>query len=251
MSISTVNHPVGTIVELPVGRGVIRWSGNLSNKPGKFFGVELYEANGKNDGSFEGHPYFRCPPNCGLFVRNSNIKAVVGIETPPEPVKVRVNCVSCLRTLNVILETSLDSTAVTRPPKDPKYHPGELITDFITLLALFQPRQGSSKWCSQPFRPKYTDQRDARLFLGSEHPDAEVPTQQKPFQSTPTSSEGCTEGIATLSATQSVTQRPQSPCVIPIITTILNTSYDASAGGVSIPSSDRFATCADHDTSYP
>ncbi|KIY73325.1 dynactin [Cylindrobasidium torrendii FP15055 ss-10] len=87
MSISTVNHPVGTIVELQVGRGVVRWSGTISNKPGKFFGIELYEANGKNDGSFEGHSYFRCPPNHGLFVRNSGIKAVVGIETPPEPVR--------------------------------------------------------------------------------------------------------------------------------------------------------------------
>ncbi|KAF9022611.1 dynactin [Hymenopellis radicata] len=82
---SSLNIPNGTIVELPVGRGVIRWSGSLGDKPGKFFGVELYEANGKNEGAFEGHYYFRCKPNHGMFVRSSHIKAQLGMEPPPPP----------------------------------------------------------------------------------------------------------------------------------------------------------------------
>ncbi len=86
---SSLNIPNGTIVELPVGRGVIRWSGSLGDKPGKFFGVELYEPNGKNEGAFEGHHYFRCKPNYGLFVRSSNIKAQLGMEPPPPPTVVR------------------------------------------------------------------------------------------------------------------------------------------------------------------
>ncbi|PBK76520.1 dynactin [Armillaria solidipes] len=80
---SAVNLPVGTIVDVPVGRGVIRWNGSLNGKPGKFFGIELYEPNGKNDGTFEGQAYFKCRMNYGLFVRPVQIKGTHGMEQQP------------------------------------------------------------------------------------------------------------------------------------------------------------------------
>ncbi|KAK0466245.1 dynactin [Desarmillaria tabescens] len=80
---SAVNLPIGTIVDVPVGRGVIRWNGSLSGKPGKFFGIELYEPNGKNDGTFEGQAYFKCRMNYGLFVRPVQIKGTHGMEQQP------------------------------------------------------------------------------------------------------------------------------------------------------------------------
>lgn len=73
--------PLGTIVTVPQGRGVIRFKGTTSFKAtGKWIGIELYEKNGKNDGSVEGISYFRCEPGHGVFVRPSQIKTVHGSE---------------------------------------------------------------------------------------------------------------------------------------------------------------------------
>ncbi|KAF5355284.1 hypothetical protein D9758_006088 [Tetrapyrgos nigripes] len=73
--------PLGTIVEVAtVGRGVIRFSGPTSFKPGKWIGVELFEAKGKNDGSVEGKQYFTCKLKYGVFVRASQIKGTFGHE---------------------------------------------------------------------------------------------------------------------------------------------------------------------------
>ncbi|KAI5885462.1 uncharacterized protein SCHCODRAFT_02520680 [Schizophyllum commune H4-8] len=66
---------VGSIVEIPVGRGVVRFTGATSFSPGKWVGVQLYDAKGKNDGSVQGVQYFTCPMNYGVFVRPSQVKA--------------------------------------------------------------------------------------------------------------------------------------------------------------------------------
>jgi dynactin 1 len=71
---------LGTIVEVPQGRGVIRFSGATSFSTGKWIGIELYQPNGKNDGSVNGITYFSCKPNFGVFVRPSLIKATFGSE---------------------------------------------------------------------------------------------------------------------------------------------------------------------------
>jgi hypothetical protein len=47
---------------------------------GKWIGIELYEPNGKNDGSVAGVSYFTCKPNYGIFVRTSQIKDTFGSE---------------------------------------------------------------------------------------------------------------------------------------------------------------------------
>lgn len=71
---------LGTIVEVPQGKGVIRFTGPTSFSTGKWIGIELYQANGKNDGSVNGVSYFNCRPNFGVFVRPSLIKATFGSE---------------------------------------------------------------------------------------------------------------------------------------------------------------------------
>ncbi|THU86256.1 dynactin [Dendrothele bispora CBS 962.96] len=79
------DYPLGTIVEIgSVGRGVIRFSGPTAFKPGKWIGVELYEPNGKNDGSVEGKQYFTCKMKYGVFVRASQIKGTFGHERDAE-----------------------------------------------------------------------------------------------------------------------------------------------------------------------
>ena len=42
--------------------------------PGKWVGVELHEARGKNSGSVGGKEYFRCPDQHGLFLRPSQVQ---------------------------------------------------------------------------------------------------------------------------------------------------------------------------------
>ncbi|KAJ7430561.1 dynein associated protein-domain-containing protein [Mycena latifolia] len=76
---------LGTIVEVSVGRGVVRFSGATSFMAGKWIGIELYEPNGKNDGSVAGVSYFTCKPGYGIFVRASQIKATFGSENDRPP----------------------------------------------------------------------------------------------------------------------------------------------------------------------
>lgn len=80
------NEPqVGAVVEIPVGRGVVRFSGTTSFAPGKWIGIELYEPKGKNDGSIGGVPYFQCKMQYGVFVRPSQVKQIVAQPPPPAP----------------------------------------------------------------------------------------------------------------------------------------------------------------------
>ena len=49
--------------------GLIKYIGATKFAPGNWVGVELDEAQGKNDGSVAGETYFHCPPNHGVFSR--------------------------------------------------------------------------------------------------------------------------------------------------------------------------------------
>ncbi|KAJ6591757.1 dynein associated protein-domain-containing protein [Mycena vulgaris] len=82
---SATDVRLGTIVEVSVGRGVVRFSGATSFMAGKWIGIELYDANGKNDGSVAGVAYFTCKPGYGIFVRASQIKGTYGSENERPP----------------------------------------------------------------------------------------------------------------------------------------------------------------------
>ncbi|KAF9447534.1 hypothetical protein P691DRAFT_706592 [Macrolepiota fuliginosa MF-IS2] len=75
-----MDPPVGSIVTIPQGKGVVRFSGNTQFAPGKWIGVELAEPNGKNDGVVNGVSYFSCRMHHGVFVRQSQIKNLHGME---------------------------------------------------------------------------------------------------------------------------------------------------------------------------
>ena len=51
---------------------------------GKWIGVALDDAKGKNDGTVQGKTYFSCPENHGIFVRQSQITAIE--DAGPAPV---------------------------------------------------------------------------------------------------------------------------------------------------------------------
>ena len=53
--------------------GVVRFIGEIQGKKGVFFGVELDDAKGKNDGSVSKVPYFKCDKKKGLFIKQTAI----------------------------------------------------------------------------------------------------------------------------------------------------------------------------------
>lgn len=77
---ASVDIPIGTTVDIALGRGAVRFFGTTSFSAGKWVGIELSEPVGKNDGSVKGVPYFSCPPNYGVFVKPSQVRIV---QDPP------------------------------------------------------------------------------------------------------------------------------------------------------------------------
>ncbi|EKM61655.1 uncharacterized protein PHACADRAFT_112443 [Phanerochaete carnosa HHB-10118-sp] len=78
--------PIGAVVEIPAGRGFVRFCGPTSFSAGKWVGVELEEPTGKNDGTVQGVRYFTCKILHGMFVRPSQVKAILSVPEPtPAP----------------------------------------------------------------------------------------------------------------------------------------------------------------------
>lgn len=54
-------------------QGFIRFKGNLPNKKGIFYGIEVTQGTGKNNGYFGGVRYFDCTEGQGLFLQKKRI----------------------------------------------------------------------------------------------------------------------------------------------------------------------------------
>ena len=54
--------------------GTVKFIGTTLFAPGKWIGVELDEAKGKNKGVIQGKAYFQCPDNHGLMVRQNQLQ---------------------------------------------------------------------------------------------------------------------------------------------------------------------------------
>jgi len=54
--------------------GTVRYVGKTYFKEGIWYGIELEEPVGKNNGSFGGYDYFKCPDKHGVFVRRDKIR---------------------------------------------------------------------------------------------------------------------------------------------------------------------------------
>jgi dynactin 1 len=85
---------VGALVEVTAGRGIVRFVGATTFSSGKWVGVELAEAKGKNDGSIKDVVYFSCKPNHGVFVRPSQVKVINAEPEPQLPVSQSMTCIA-------------------------------------------------------------------------------------------------------------------------------------------------------------
>ncbi|CAF4119788.1 unnamed protein product, partial [Rotaria sp. Silwood2] len=57
--------------------GFIRFVGKTYFKEGTWYGIELEEPVGKNNGTFGGHSYFQCPDKHGVFVRRDKLRRII------------------------------------------------------------------------------------------------------------------------------------------------------------------------------
>lgn len=57
-------------------RGTVAFVGATLFATGKWVGVILDEARGKNDGTVQGRKYFVCEENHGIFVRQSQVRGI-------------------------------------------------------------------------------------------------------------------------------------------------------------------------------
>jgi len=74
---SAAGLTVGSYVRTDKGLcGTVRYAGSVAFSRGMWAGLELDSPDGKNDGSVQGHQYFSCAPNHGLFVRALTITPV-------------------------------------------------------------------------------------------------------------------------------------------------------------------------------
>lgn len=54
--------------------GTVRFVGPTLFAPGKWIGIDLDDAKGKNNGLIQGKAYFQCPDNHGLMVRQNQLQ---------------------------------------------------------------------------------------------------------------------------------------------------------------------------------
>ncbi|XP_039762314.1 dynactin subunit 1 isoform X3 [Pararge aegeria] len=65
-------------------KGSIAYVGYPTFATGKWIGIILDEAKGKNNGTVRGHAYFRCEDNYGVFVRQTQIQLLDAEDNPME-----------------------------------------------------------------------------------------------------------------------------------------------------------------------
>jgi len=62
--------------------GVVKFQGPTKFAKGRWIGIQLSVAEGKNDGTVNGVRYFSCPPDHGLFVKPENVVKVSDMPSP-------------------------------------------------------------------------------------------------------------------------------------------------------------------------
>ncbi|KAL5535863.1 hypothetical protein ACEPAF_3957 [Sanghuangporus sanghuang] len=85
------DFPPNAIVEVPAGRGKVRFFGTTLFAGGKWVGIELFTPTGKNNGAVNGQEYFKCTMPHGVFVRPSQVKVISLPEDSASPMSPTIN----------------------------------------------------------------------------------------------------------------------------------------------------------------
>ncbi|KAK3739845.1 hypothetical protein QZH41_009088 [Actinostola sp. cb2023] len=126
---ATVNVRIGMRVETVAKglKGTVAYVGATQFASGKWIGVTLDEAKGKNDGAVQGREYFKCADNHGIFVRQSQINIVddkPGSPSPPRASQLRQPASALKKEKSFGSRGSLDNVAsqAKRSPPSSKLH---------------------------------------------------------------------------------------------------------------------------------
>jgi len=120
MSSAARELQVGDRCVVGAKRGVVQFVGETKFAPGKWIGVVLDVAEGKNDGSVQGERYFACEPNFGLFVKHNMAKLDTQPATEPESKQpALVAAVSQPATTKAASSLSLDPTHIRKSSTGP------------------------------------------------------------------------------------------------------------------------------------
>ena len=75
---------VGTHVKVGAKKGVVRFIGETTFAAGEWYGIELSDPKGKNNGTVNGETYFTCAPNHGIFCKKAQVRKDRSYKPPPE-----------------------------------------------------------------------------------------------------------------------------------------------------------------------
>ncbi|EDO18971.1 hypothetical protein Kpol_2002p41 [Vanderwaltozyma polyspora DSM 70294] len=75
----TYQNKIGCFIHIPnVGRGQLKYVGEVDNKPGIYAGIDLLANIGKNNGSYQGKKYFETEyPQSGLFIQLQKVASLI------------------------------------------------------------------------------------------------------------------------------------------------------------------------------
>ncbi|KAK1761062.1 dynactin subunit 1 [Echria macrotheca] len=124
---------VGQRIQLSNGlNATVRFVGTTAFAQGEWVGIELDDAQGKNDGSINGDRYFDCPMGYGMFVRPAAVTVIA--QPPPKPSVKRTSRPSSMLTGGANRSAPSDTGLVKRmslnapsPSPGPKSRPPSII----------------------------------------------------------------------------------------------------------------------------
>ncbi|XP_053670945.1 dynactin subunit 1 [Anopheles nili] len=137
---------IGQRVELPGKdvRGTIAYVGMTSFAVGKWIGVILDEAKGKNNGSIKGHQYFSCDENYGMFVRPTQLmfidesgNPIEDAQTPEEKPRSRLS--SSRMSLNRSTSSLGSKTQLTSPGSERASGQSSIPTPVSSIPTMVKP----------------------------------------------------------------------------------------------------------------
>ncbi|XP_073412451.1 CAP-Gly domain-containing linker protein 4 isoform X1 [Dendrobates tinctorius] len=131
--------------------GTLRYCGPTQFAMGQWAGIEMADADGKNDGSVSGVQYFKCLPKHGIFAPLSKVRRAI------EPMKTFIRS-SSNKTMGPIKSTKIDLSHVTskintgRPPFKKKTTFIQSNDDSLNSASSKKAScNGSSSFCSSSF----------------------------------------------------------------------------------------------------